>query len=66
MKTQNQVLSDAVKNLLVAANAGDDISEPLLHLEHAMEHAEPGWCVADEIRKRLEGQSCHERNVCEQ
>lgn len=48
----NKILVGAIKDLLVASNKGDDISEPLYNLERAMELAEPGWCVADELRKR--------------
>ena len=48
----NKVLVSAVKELLVAVSTGEDISNRLSKLERAMELAEPGWCVADELRKR--------------
>lgn len=55
-----KLLMSAVKDLLVAANTGDDISEPLLRLEQAMELSEAGWCIAEELRKRYKPESKEE------
>ena len=48
----NKILVNAVKDLLVTANKGDSIADSLYNLEQAMELAEPGWCVAEELRRR--------------
>lgn len=61
-----RILSDAVKDLLVAANAGEDITEPLQQLEQAAMLAQPGWSVSKETSKRLAENTHKESNPDEE
>lgn len=67
MKTDPQrILDGAIKDVLVAASAGEDVSEPLQQLEQAMMLAHPGWCVSKEISTRLAENESKESNPDEE
>lgn len=47
------LIAQAVKEVLVSKETGEGLTEALENLEQALKLEEPGWSVADELRRRF-------------